>query len=403
MENKNKGGKAKSIVTSFSKENVKWENIFIQGEEISDKKNDEKDKNQIDSLENLSSKLAVIIYEDNINDEWLGVEGGKKEDFEGRDIYAVFSLKEENDDNNIAIDEKNKDKKPKLREIFIFNKNPFFDADIEGEKEEIELISQSPGSPLYYKDYNNGAYVIAIINENFEFQYFDSNAMKFLIKMVNKGKLLRKKINKNIDEDNIHELNFEGHNLGPSDIQYLISFNLKNLYALNLNNNSILSKGAYYLSQSYFGSLGHLNLKNNKICDEGLNYISNGFLDKLTILYLSDNCLTSEGIKYLIKAKFINNLVILDLSENQISDNGIKYMIEHKEWEQLKLLFFDNTGLTDISLDYFRKDIMSKLEKLYFRGNKFTDNAKQSINFLRKNHIHVIVKPEDERKFEDLY
>ena len=75
--------------------------------------------------------------------------------------------------------------------------------------------------------------------------------MKFLIKMVNEGKLLRKKINKNIDEDNIRELNFEGHNLGPLDIQYLISFNLKNLYALNLNNNSILSKGAYYLCQSY--------------------------------------------------------------------------------------------------------------------------------------------------------
>ena len=142
LKSKSKGGKAKSIVTSFSKENVKWENIFIQGEEISDEKNDEKDKIQIDSSENLSFKLAVIIYNDKINNEWLGVEEGKKEDFEGRDIYAGFSLKEENDDNNIAIDEKNKDKKPKLREIFIFNKNPFFDADIEGEKEEIELISQ---------------------------------------------------------------------------------------------------------------------------------------------------------------------------------------------------------------------------------------------------------------------
>ena len=29
LENKNKGGKAKSIVTSFREENVKWENIFI--------------------------------------------------------------------------------------------------------------------------------------------------------------------------------------------------------------------------------------------------------------------------------------------------------------------------------------------------------------------------------------
>ena len=78
-------------------------------------------------------------------------------------------------------------------------------------------------------------------------------------------------------------------------------------------------------------------------------------------------------------------------------------MKENKEWEQLKLLFFDNTGLTDIALDYFSKDIMPKLEKLYVRGNKFTDNAKQNINVLRKNHIQVIVKPEDEKKFEVLY
>jgi len=33
LENKNKGGKAKLIKISFSKENVKWENIFIQEEE----------------------------------------------------------------------------------------------------------------------------------------------------------------------------------------------------------------------------------------------------------------------------------------------------------------------------------------------------------------------------------
>ena len=27
--------------------------------------------------------LAVILYDDNISNEWLGVEEGKKEDFEG--------------------------------------------------------------------------------------------------------------------------------------------------------------------------------------------------------------------------------------------------------------------------------------------------------------------------------
>jgi len=129
LESKSKGGKAKSIVTSFSEEKVTWENIFIQGEEIPNE-NSEEDKIPIDSLENLSSKLAVIIYKDDISNEWLGVEGGKKLVFEGREKFAVFSLKEENDNNIITIDEKNKDKKPKLREIPINYENPFFDAQI---------------------------------------------------------------------------------------------------------------------------------------------------------------------------------------------------------------------------------------------------------------------------------
>ena len=116
-------------MTSFSEEKVKWENIFIQGEEIPNE-NSEEDKIPIDSLENLSSKLAVIIYKDDISNEWLGVEGGKKLVFEGREKFAVFSLKEENDNNIITIDEKNKDKKPKLREIPINYENPFFDAQI---------------------------------------------------------------------------------------------------------------------------------------------------------------------------------------------------------------------------------------------------------------------------------
>ena len=94
LENKNKGGRAKSIMTSFSKENVKWENIFIQGEEKSKGKNNKSENNKKDALDNLSSKLAVILYDDNISNEWLGVEGGKKEDFEGRDIFAVFSFRQ---------------------------------------------------------------------------------------------------------------------------------------------------------------------------------------------------------------------------------------------------------------------------------------------------------------------
>ena len=37
-DDKNKGGKAKVISTTFSEEKVKWENIIIQGQEKSDKK-----------------------------------------------------------------------------------------------------------------------------------------------------------------------------------------------------------------------------------------------------------------------------------------------------------------------------------------------------------------------------
>ena len=410
LKSKSKGGKARSIVTSFSREKVKWENIFIQGEEISDEKNDDKDKIQIDSSENLSFKLAVIIYSDKINNEWLGVEGGKKEDFEGRDIYAVFSLKEENDDNNIVIDEKNKDKKPKLREIIIFNKNPFFDADIEGEKEEVELISQSPGSPLYYNDYNNGAYVIAIINECFEFLYFDCKIMTFLMNMVNKAKQIRKKFNKGIDEDDIIQLNLEGKNLGPSDIKCLSNFEFKNLRILDLNNNSLKSKGVLYLSQyKLFNSLESLNLNNNKIGDEGLNNIANGFFYKLNSLYLDNNSITSVGIKYLIKAEFINNIIILSLSDNKkIGDTGIKYMKEHKGWGKLSILNINHTGITDLALDYIGKSSMPKLKQLCIRDNKFTEQGNANINALRMNHILVYYKNEKEednenQKLEELF
>lgn len=50
-----------------------------------------------------------------------------------------------------------------------------------------------PGSPIYYKDYNSGGYVVAIVNETYEFQYFEHETMVFLSNMVNQGKLLRKK------------------------------------------------------------------------------------------------------------------------------------------------------------------------------------------------------------------
>ena len=416
LESNSKGGKAKSITTSFSKEPIKWENIHIQGEETKGKgkKDKDKDKGKNETLDNVSSKLAVILFDDNVGKEWLGVEGGKKEDFEGRDIFAVFSFKDQGKQTTTTDGEENTPKsssgQQKFREIFISNVNPFLNAaqqksqnDDENESNVNleELIKQSPGSPLYYKDYNNGAYVIAIINDSFEFQYLDKKTMIFLATMVNQGKLLRKKVNKGIDEDNIVQLDLQRNDFGPLDIKYLTDFDLKNLRILDLSSNSIKPQGAFYLSQGKFSSLESLNLNFNEIGDEGLNHIANGFFSKLNSLYLFHDNISAEGIKYLVKAEFVNNLIILSLSENpNIGDTGVRHMKEHKGWSKLSILNLNYTGLTDIALDYLGKSSMPKLKKLNIQGNKFTDVGKASINALRMNHIHVSYRTEAERQKE---
>ena len=406
INDKNKGGKAKSIVTTFSEEKVKWENIIIQGEEAKGKGKKDKDKGN-EALEgiNLASKLAVILYDDNIGSEWIGVEGGKKEDFTGRDINAVFSLglKGQQTTTETGGEDAPKAKKgeQKFREIFVNNVNPFSDAYNKGTEDEKELIIHSPGSPLYYKDYNSGAYVIAIINESYEFQYFDRKTMLFLCDMVNKGKLLRKKVNKGIDEDNIVQLDLQRNDFGPLDIKYLTDFDLKNLRILDLSSNSIKPQGAFYLSQGKFSSLESLNLNFNEIGDEGLNHIANGFFSKLNSLYLFHDNISVEGIKYLVKAEFVNNLIILSLSENpNIGDTGVRIMKEHKGWGKLSILNLNYTGLTDIALGYLGEASMPKLKKLNIQGNKFTETGKASINALRMNHIHVSYRTEAERQKE---
>ena len=397
LESNSKGGKAKSIVTSFSKEQVKWENIIIQGSETKGKgkKEKDKDKNQNEALDNLQSKLAVIFFDDSIGKEWIGVEGGKKEDFEGRDIFAVFSF----EDKGTTTDGDDSKGEIKFREIFISNINPFTqkldDANIS------ILIKQSPGSPIYYNDYNNGAYAIAIITDTYEFQYFDRKTMVFLANMVNKGKLLRKKVNKGIDEDNIVQLDLQRNDFGPLDIKYLTDFDLKNLRILDLSSNSIKPQGAFYLSQGKFSSLESLNLNFNEIGDEGLNHIANGFFSKLNSLYLFHDNISAEGIKYLVKAEFVNNLIILSLSENpNIGDTGVRHMKEHKGWAKLSILNLNYTGLTDVALDYLGKSSMPKLKKLNIQGNKFSEQGKANINALRMNHIHVSYRTEAERQKE---
>ena len=226
--------------------------------------------------------------------------------------------------------------------------------------------------------------------------------MKFLINMFYKGKQFKTNLINNIDVDNIFKLNLEKHNLGASDINYLITnFELKNLRILDLNSNSLKLNGAFYLSQNKFISLEFLNFSDNHIGDEGLHHISNGF-NKLNILHLTHNFITSEGIKYLVKAEFINNLKILSLSENRkIGDTGIRYMKEHKGWKKLKKLNLDLTGLTDLGVNYLSEASMPKLKKLNIHDNNFTIYGIPYINALRMNHISVSYKPGTKKEDDD--
>ena len=129
LYDKNKGGKARRIITSFSKEDVKWENIHIQKE--NNKNKNETTNNLLNEI-NTASKLAVILYDDNISNEWIGVEGGKKEDFDERDLAAVFSFNEKEDNIKNKKDVEDEENNSysvtnKFKEIFITKENPFLD------------------------------------------------------------------------------------------------------------------------------------------------------------------------------------------------------------------------------------------------------------------------------------
>ena len=79
MENKLLGGVASLIMTAFSNEKVKWKNIYIQG------------SNKGSDLEYKDTSLAVIIYENKIGDEWIGLQSIKREEIYEQDFNVIFS------------------------------------------------------------------------------------------------------------------------------------------------------------------------------------------------------------------------------------------------------------------------------------------------------------------------
>lgn len=309
------------IYTTFAPEPIKSDNIYYELSYKADKttKKTAVNKQQpVDLSKDESEKpseLAVMLYDRNITNEWLGVEEGKAENFEHANKCAVSckgicdvngskEKKEEIGDSDSQISEvtksnelgiengaKKNTKVPLLVEFNVSLHNIYNNAEnlkeIENEEEQENKsweYKRCFGSPIYYKDSNNGAYCIAILDEHYQLQYFSKDNMRFLYDMVNKGKLMRKKIHKGIDEENIVKIDLSRNDLGPLDIRYLTDFNLKNLRILDLSSNSIKPQGAYHLSQGKFNQLESLNLNYNEIGDEGLAHIAFGNFNKLNYL-----------------------------------------------------------------------------------------------------------------------
>ena len=391
-------GNANHIITSFNDKVIKESNIYLFERDY-----EKICKQKLNPNYSGFKNLAVLLYEDNVSDEWVGIEGLREEEISNKDLYLMCSLgikntkNKDNDDeqkNNLVICD--------IHEMNVQISTSFQKIEKEDDEDKLkekQLLKQCKGGPVYYKDYNGGAYVIGILNKDYKIYSFTKENMIFLVNMVNKGKLLRKKIHKGIDEEHIVKLDLSRNDFGPLDVKYLTDFDLKNLRILDLSSNSIKPQGAFYLSQGKYPALESLNLNFNEIGDEGLNHIANGFFNKLTSLFLFHNNISYNGIASLCKADFIRNLMILSLSENpNITDDGVRIIKEAKNWTRLNTLNLNSTGLTDAAVNYLTNSSMPKLRKLSLIGNKFTNGIEPSISALKLNRVKVEYLSQEEKK-----
>ena len=384
------GGKAISVTTSFS--NDKISNISYP---------EEFEKNKLSG-----TSLAVLLYPDPVISDWLGVKIASNEELSDKDVLLMASLglKETSDDKSvISGDNSSIDNSSNLGAPIVANSSTTTDGEeksnvkymnnseiheistsltskMSTETNDEKLLQRCRGGPVYYKGYDGGPYVIGFLDKNFAVQQIDENALKFLVKCVNEGKKMRKKVHKNIEEDKIIKLDLARNEFGPLDIKYLTEFDLNNLQSLDLSSNAIKPQGAYFLSQGNYSNLRVLNLNFNEIGDEGITHIANAIFSSLEQLFLFHNNISSEGIKSLCKADFIPNLLILSLSENpSITDEGCKTIRETKNWSRLAILNLNRTGLTDTSIELLSNSAMPNLKKIQLKGNTFTENILDKI------------------------
>ena len=389
-----KGGKAIEIKTSFSKEPINLDNVFIFDEDNNKKR---------EPFHN----IAVLIYNENVTSDWIGVKVMTEKDLTDKDILLMASVGINmtqkinipyNSNSNISSRTQSTNEALIPSDTGNSNDNNVNDSlntqkcvahinyseihetivslhsSLKDQSDDPVKLSRCRGGPVYYKGYDNGIYCIGFLDNKYYLQPMTTKVFQFLVKCIYKGKTLKKKKQNNIEEDKIYKLDLSKNDFGPLDIKYFSEFDLINLTQLDLSSNSIKSQGAFYLSQGKYPHLRKLNLSFNEIGDEGITYISNAIFGSLEQLLLFHNNITSDGIRALCKADFIPNLVVLSLSDNpNITDEGCKWINENKNWTRLALLNLNRTGLTDASISLLSSSAMPTLRKIHLNGNEFTE------------------------------
>lgn len=380
------GGEAKTVKTSFSDAKIKPANIIFHDSFQRDKK-----------TTNPDCLLAVLIYEEKVFSEYLGVRSEIQGDGSNMFLVSSCGLKR-----GKAEDEANEDGEENGNAYMERSDGPFKQSDIhslyvtldqditEDQNDEI-LLEKCLGAPVYYRDMNNDVYVVGILTKDHKIMRISKSHIEFLLEKVNLGhNLLHSDKKEKIEEDKIQKLDLSRNDFGPLDIKYLSEFDLKNLIYLDLGSNAIKPQGAYYLSQGKYPQLKTLNLNFNEIGDEGISHIANANFNMLEQLFLFHNNISYVGIEHLCKADFIQSLVILSLSENpQITNEGCKHIGNTKNFKNLTILNMNRTGLTDEAITSLMSCPLPNLRKIHLHGNTFTEKGTSNFQSWRLSEVQI--------------
>jgi hypothetical protein len=306
-------GNAREIKVNFSILMIKKENIIIKG------------------------KYAILGFEEDFSKNYFGLESLNEEE-KGMKEFYISSIIDINSKNNI----------PEIHSLISNTNTPINIQDCDKEK-----ISRIIGSPLYYYDNENQIYVIGLIDESFNYSFFDncyieefSNAIKtFQLSKINQNK-------QNLENKSIERLDLSGINILKENIKFLLKDDFINLKYLDVSN--IIIEEFKSIFDLKYKNLQYLNLNYNNIQNNGLSLLAKSNFPQLKNLHLKNNGLTNEGIKYFIdNSVYAKNLTVLNLSDNKLTDENVYDIVTNMK--ELTRLDLKCTGISDISLDYIIK------------------------------------------------